>query len=119
MPNDVVCPVWQPESDAMKRPEECDDLTVLRALIDEIDGELVRLLAMRQTCIDRAAVLKQRDGTPARIPGRVKEVISNAARLARRHGLDEDTAEAVWKLLVERAIAREQTAFERSEGNEP
>ncbi|MGB0799219.1 MAG: chorismate mutase, partial [Planktomarina sp.] len=43
----------------------------LRIEIDALDGEIVALLAERTGYIDRAIAIKQGNGWPARIPGRV------------------------------------------------
>lgn len=80
----------------------------LRARIDALDAELVALLARRAALIDEAAAIKLREGLPARLPARVEEVAANARRLAGSAGLDPDLAEALWRLMMEHFIAREE-----------
>jgi len=51
----------------MLNPKTCTDMAQLRAQIDQIDKELVALLALRAKHIDRAIELKPGEGLPARI----------------------------------------------------
>lgn len=88
-------------------PQDCSDMTALRQQIDDLDEELVELLAMRAGYIDRAVELKSHNGWPARIPARVEEVVTNARAKAGRAGLDPDLIETLWRQLVEWSIARE------------
>jgi len=79
----------------------------VRAEIDRMDRELVRMLALRAGYIDRATALKQLNGWPARIPERVEEVVMNARAAADGEGLDPDLIEDLWRQLVDWSIARE------------
>lgn len=89
-------------------PADCKDMTELRAMIDTLDAEIVTLLALRQTCIDRAAVLKAEADLPARIPARVEEVVAKVRMRADSVGLDADLAERMWRLMIDTAISREE-----------
>ena len=75
--------------------------------IDEIDSELVALIAERARFIDRAIVLKQRDGLPAYIPERVEEVVANVRKTARELGAPEHVVETIWRVMVDEFIAIE------------
>ena len=97
----------------MTSPESCNSMAELRALIDELDGEIIRLLARRAACIDRAIELKQKDGLPARIGERVEEVAANARKNAEAAGLDPEFTETLWRQLIEWSIAREERAMGR------
>ena len=88
----------------------------LRTEIDRIDGALVGLLAERTAYVDRAAVLKARDGMPARIDSRIAEVIDNVRSKAIAGGLDPQLAETIWRLLIEWSIAREEAALRSPPG---
>lgn len=83
-------------------------MRALRAGIDAIDADLVALLAERARYIDRAAALKRENGLPARIPARVDEVVARVKAHAAAGGLDPALAEALWRQLIEWAIAREE-----------
>jgi len=49
-----------------------------------------------------------RAGAPAIIPERIEEVVANAAELARKNGLPEQSVEKLWRLLVAETIAYEE-----------
>ena len=91
----------------MKPAAQLASMPELRAQIDTIDSELVRLLAVRREHIERAAVLKQAEGLPALIPARVEQVVANVRDLAVERGVDPDLAEQIWRLLIEWSIRRE------------
>ena len=102
----------------MTRPEDCQSMTDLRALIDRIDTDLVRLLAQRQGCIDRAVALKQQEGLPARIPARVDEVLTRVQATARAEGCDEALVAALWRQMIEWSIEREAMALRAAPAGE-
>ncbi|MEV8465236.1 chorismate mutase [Fluviibacterium sp. DFM31] len=91
----------------MQDPADCQTMTELRVVIDGLDRELVRLLARRQACIDRAIALKPAEGLPARIPDRVEDVVAKVRAEATRNGVDPDLLETLWRQLIDWSIARE------------
>ncbi|PRY25121.1 chorismate mutase [Aliiruegeria haliotis] len=91
-----------------KPAESCQSMAELRAQIDALDMDLVRLLAERAGYIDRAAALKMVDGQPARIGSRVEEVVANVRAEALADGLDADLIELIWRQLIEWSIRREE-----------
>jgi len=93
----------------MRSPEQCTDMSELRAEIDRLDGDLVRLLAERAAYIDRAAQIKARADLPARIVPRVEEVVANVRRHAEVNGLPPDLVEKLWRRLIDWSIAREES----------
>lgn len=96
-------------------PEACHSMTELRAAIDALDARLVAMLALRQTYIERAAVLKSDRGTVRDTP-RVEEVVRNVVAEAARQGLSPEIAETVWRSLIEASIAHEFKAFDAKTG---
>ncbi len=96
----------------LSRPEECCDMADVRREIDRLDCELMNLLAKRAAYIDRAAEIKHRSNIPADIKWRVEEVAQNARQNAKRHGLDCDFAETLWRGLIQWSIDRENTIME-------
>ena len=66
----------------MRKPGECTTMAEIRAGIDRLDEDLVRLFAERAAFIDRAAEIKAEVDLPARIEGRVEEVVGNVRRHA-------------------------------------
>ena len=92
----------------MLNPKACDDMTQLRAQIDQIDSALVALLANRAAHIDRAIELKPGEGLPARIKTRVDDVLDRVETEARLHDLDPTLTRKIWLQLIEWSIAREE-----------
>ena len=90
-----------------KTPDACGSMAELRVQIDDLDRDLIQLLAERATYIDRAVTLKQQEKLNARITSRVEQVIGNVRKQADEQGLDPDLAEALWRTLIEWAIQRE------------
>ncbi|MBE1532172.1 chorismate mutase [Actinomadura algeriensis] len=74
-------------------------LADVRARIDGIDGELVRLLADRQALVRAAAAFKT-DERSVRAPDRVERVVALARSRAADAGLSPEVAEAVWRAMI-------------------
>ena len=93
----------------MKNPRDCNTMADVRAGIDRLDEELVRLFAERAAFIDRAAEIKAVADLPARIDERVEEVVRNVRAHARTYGLPPDLVEKLWRRLIDWSIAREES----------
>ncbi|GAA2166104.1 chorismate mutase [Actinomadura napierensis] len=76
-----------------------DSLSEVRADIDAIDADLVRLLADRQRLVRAAAAFKT-DAGAVRAPGRVEQVVALARDRAAVAGLSPDVAESVWRAMI-------------------
>mgnify|MGYP001767059565 FL=1 len=92
----------------MKAPDDCHDMTDLRAAIDALDAGIVAQLRARAAYIDRAAILKLGNGLPARIDERVEEVVAKVRAEAAAQMLDPDLVEDLWRRLIDWSIAREE-----------
>ena len=84
-----------------RAPHECRDMTELRAEIDRLDDELIRLLAARAGYIKRAVEIKHATNLPAYIPERVAQVMQNVKASAERNGADPALVEGLWRALVD------------------
>jgi isochorismate pyruvate lyase len=84
----------------------------LREAIDSLDRALVGMLAQRAAYIERAIEIKQAEGIPARVEERVAEVLGKVRAEATAQGLSPELAEAVWRVMVEHFIAREEDVLE-------
>jgi isochorismate pyruvate lyase len=93
----------QPDLEAIR-----DEMSDVRRVIDELDDELVALLAKRQRQIERAARVKPALGVPARVPDRVDEVLARVLGAARREGLSVEVAMNLWKAIIEWSIQYEE-----------
>ena len=88
--------------------KDCTTMAQIRAQIDRLDEDLVRLFAERASYIDRAAEIKAEVDLPARIDARVEEVVGNVRRHAEVFGLPPDLVEKLWRRLIDWSIAREE-----------
>jgi len=93
----------------MRKPADCTTMAEIRAEIDRLDDDLVRLFAERAGFIDRAAEIKAGVDLPARIEARVEEVVANVRRHAESYGLPPDLVEKLWRRLIDWSIAREES----------
>ena len=93
----------------MKSAADCTTMAEIRAGIDRIDEDLVRLFAERATFIDRASEIKVTVNLPARIGSRVEEVVRNVRAHALTYGLPPELVEKLWRRLIDWSIAREES----------
>ncbi len=85
------------------------DLNNVRAEIDRIDGELIRLLAERQRWVETAGRLKPRnDAAAVAAPERVAHVLATRRAQAEAAGLSPQVASAVWQAMITAFIELEQ-----------
>ena len=92
-------------------PERCQTMSDVRAGVDQIDRDLVALLARRFGFMDAAARIKANRGA-VRDESRKQQVIDNVRREARAAGIPETVIAAVWAALVEGSIAYELERFD-------
>jgi isochorismate pyruvate lyase len=90
----------------------CTTMAEVRAGVDQVDRQLVALLARRFGYMDAAARIKSERGQ-VRDEGRKAQVIGNARAAADAAGLPGDAIAAMWEELVEGSIAYELAAFDR------
>lgn len=98
----------KPDASASEREAAQEEMAEVRRLIDELDEELVALLAKRQRQIERAAKVKPTLGMPANVPERVEEVLGHVLGVARREGLSLEVAMNLWRALIEWSIQYEE-----------
>ncbi len=83
-------------------------LAALRNEINQIDDQLIALLARRYAILDDVIALKQKHGIPHRVEARVQEVLERNEATAQKAGLPPGYAKAIWQLIVEAAHAYER-----------
>ena len=93
-------------------PEACATMTELRAAIDQLDARLVAMLALRQTYIERAAILKPDARRRARRTAHRKCRAQCDESEGMRAGPVARHCRAVWRALIEASIAHEYKAFD-------
>ncbi len=95
-----------------RAPLPCPEMADIREAIDQLDCQLVALLAERQKMIAAASKVKpSRDNI--RDPERIEEVIKLVLQQAEKVGLDAAIAEPVWRQLIESSIAYEYSVFDK------
>ena len=86
-----------------------DALSDIRIEIDNIDSQLIRLLAQRQILVEKAGLLKPKgDKVAVQASDRVAQVIANRRKEALELGLSPNVAESVWRSMIQAFIALEE-----------
>ena len=75
-------------------------LPELRARIDELDRELVRVVAERLAVCEEVARIKEGTDTPVIQPARVRDVVISRRQWAIDAGIDPDFAEQLFRVLL-------------------
>uniref|UniRef100_UPI0035C98A19 chorismate mutase n=1 Tax=uncultured Sphingomonas sp. TaxID=158754 RepID=UPI0035C98A19 len=91
---------------------DCTTMLEVRAGVDQVDRELVALLARRFAYMNAAARIKSARGA-VRDEERKAQVIANAIAAAEAAGVPERVVADLWEQLVEASIAYELEAFDR------
>ncbi len=94
---------------------ECTTMTDVRTGVDQVDRDLIALLARRFAYMDAAARIKP-DRSAVRDEGRKAQVIANARAEAARNGVPDAVVADLWETLVEASIAYELATFDRTRG---
>ncbi|EOI3554476.1 chorismate mutase [Cronobacter dublinensis] len=71
----------------------------VRNRIDEIDSELIKIIAQRGECVKAAAAFKI-DHSAVRAPDRVQQVIDKVRKQATEAGLPEVIIEKVYRTMI-------------------
>ncbi|NYZ12205.1 chorismate mutase [Azospirillum sp. RWY-5-1] len=88
----------------------CQSMDEVRANIDRLDREILRLMAERGTYVAEAGRLKPKVTDVVDQP-RIEQVVANARALAEQHGLDPAVAEATYRAMIDAFIAMEHKVF--------
>ena len=89
----------------------CNNIEEVRNNINNIDEQIVKLIALRGIFVKQAAKFKK-DSENVRAPKRVEEVISKVKNTARLNGANEEVVENVYKAMIESFIKLELKEFE-------
>ena len=85
-------------------------LDELRGRLDELDRQLLQLIAERQAASRQIAKVKRATGYPTRDYRREREVILAARDQAAEIGVSPDTAEGVMRLLIRSSLTTQEQA---------
>ncbi|MEZ4234577.1 MAG: prephenate dehydrogenase/arogenate dehydrogenase family protein [Myxococcota bacterium] len=89
-------------------PPPTDELTRLRTALDEVDADLVALVARRAEIVRRIGAAKQATGRATRDYTRERVVIEGARSRAGALGVDADLAEALMRALIDDSLAAQE-----------
>ncbi|MCP1727185.1 chorismate mutase [Natronospira proteinivora] len=86
------------------------DIKQLRDTVDELDAQLVQLLAQRMQGVEQIQSLKRLSGQACREAEREADIIRRIHSTGRRQGLDPDWLESLFRKLFEfsERFAREE-----------
>jgi isochorismate pyruvate lyase len=96
---------------------ECASLDEVRANIDRLDQEIVRLLAEREKYVVQAAHFKQ-SAVEVHAPARVEEVAANVRRIALQYGASADVIERGYRVLIS-GFTQSELAAHQKQGRPP
>lgn len=88
---------------------ECANLEEVRANIDRLDREIVRLLAERGQYVVQAARFKK-TAADVHAPARVEKVVQNVRKYAAEFGAPADVLEKGYRVLIEGFTEKELAA---------
>ena len=88
-----------------------NDLDKYRSEIDEIDEQILKLLAHRQAQVIKIAHLKAREGLRAYQATRHQEVVDNRQRQAAEHGLNPAMIVAIWQAIMDESVRIQEAVF--------
>ena len=85
----------------------------LRIAVDEVDDQIVTLIARRERLIRIAGTLKG-DDAEVRAPGRVERVIEHVRSAAERKDIDPDIVESTYRAMISGFIELELKVHKES-----
>ena len=92
---------------------ECNSLEEVRANIDRIDDEIIKLIAERGTYVVQASAFKK-DEEGVKDNGRVEKVIAKVREKAKEYGANPDIVEALYREMISRFVNVEMSEFHKN-----
>jgi chorismate mutase/prephenate dehydrogenase len=86
------------------------NLDELRRQLDQLDQQLLQIIAARQATSREIARVKRSTGYPTRDYGREREVLLGARNYAGNLGISPDVAETVMRLLIRSSLTTQERA---------
>jgi chorismate mutase len=88
-----------------------------RGRIDELDAELLRLLAERFDITKAVGAFKARTGLPPADPAREQQQVARLRRIAEEVGMDPAFSEKVFRLIVDEVIRHHERIADALNGS--
>lgn len=89
---------------------QCKSLEEVRANIDRIDNEIIKLIAERGTYVVQASNFKK-DEEGVKDTARVEKVIEKVREKAEMYGANQDMVEALYREMISRFVSMEMKEF--------
>ena len=102
----------------MRKPDECRDMQDIRAEIDRIDKEVIRLLGQRFAYVQAASQFKT-SATSVRAPERFTAMLEQRRAWAQEAGLDGGVIENMYRELVNYFIEEEMKKWQAETHEDP
>lgn len=99
----------------MKNAKECQCMDDIRFAIDQIDAEIVRLIAQRAGYVHEAARFKKSE-VAVRDESRVQVVLQSKRALAKKLGASPDLIERVYSTMITFFVDEELSAWKERQG---
>jgi chorismate mutase / prephenate dehydrogenase len=93
------------------------NLDELRSAITELDGQLLELVARRQSLSEQVAAVKRASGRATRDFGREREVILRGRMAAERLKISPDLAESMLRQLIQSSLTTQEQARVAAQGH--
>jgi isochorismate pyruvate lyase len=100
----------------MENPNECKNIEDIRVVIDEIDQNIISLIAKRSGYVHAAAKFKK-DATSVTANDRVKAMLQKRAEWARENGLNPEIIVKIYSDLVNFFINEEMNTWKKDNTN--
>lgn len=88
---------------ATRLPNQCQDLSHIRAEVNRIDREIIAMVAQR-TAYAEAAVAFKASEADIRAPDHLPAFFAERRRQAREAGLSEAMVETIFRAITERSV---------------
>ena len=96
-----------------------EKLSIFRRELDDLDEQLVQILARRFDVCRQVASYKAQMNIPMMQPARVAEVKERAVKRGSAVGLSPQFAVELYNLIISEACRMEDEIIERTKANEP
>jgi len=100
-----------------KKPNECTSMEDVRAEIDRLDVQLVKLIGERFSYVDMAWKFKK-NPEDATVPWRIQQVIEKVRAHAETEGVPPRLIEALWRQMIGWFIQYEEEKLDEKRKSE-
>lgn len=84
------------------------EMEVLRSKIDDIDEQILSLLAFRLEVAEEIGVLKKEKWLKSLDSTRFTQVLQQVKKLWKKHDISEKSIDAIWQAIHEESLSRQK-----------